>query len=134
LEAIEGALMRTDGGAFAGFSGQLRVNTSEPNDCSPEHVALGAQEAVHLAAVDLGPPAVPRVVGVEEPAALVVVDQAVGRKRVSVGVGEAQAGLAPVGSRQPAQVVVERAVLHHQHDERVDREVPRRGNHGAPLL
>src|ERR671920_761126 len=36
-----------------------------------------------------------------------------------------EARLAPVGLRQPAEVVVERAVLHHHDDERVDRHVAR---------
>jgi len=45
------------------------------------------------------------------------------RLAVLVDVGEPR--LAAVGARQPAQVVVERPVLHHQHDERVDRHVAR---------
>jgi hypothetical protein len=36
-----------------------------------------------------------------------------------------EARLHSVHLRHPAEVVVERAVLHHQHDERVDREVAR---------
>ena len=98
-----------------------------------EHVALGAQEPVHPAAVELGPAAVPGVVGVEEPAALVVVGEPVVAYVRPSTVGEAQAGLAAVGSGQPAEVVVERPVLHHQHDERVDRQVARRGDGPHPL-
>ena len=93
-----------------------------------EHVALRAQEAVHPAAVELGPPALPRVIGIEEAAALVVVAQPVGRMRLALAVGESQARLSPVGAGQPPEVVVERPVLHHQHDERVDRQVPGRRN------
>jgi hypothetical protein len=42
-----------------------------------------------------------------------------------VDVRVAQPAVLPVGARVPAEVVVEGAVLHHQHDEGVDRDVLR---------
>ena len=54
-------------------------------------------------------------------------------KRVALLVGELQAGLAAVGPRQPAQVVIEGAVLHHQHHEGVDRQVAGRGERHLAL-
>jgi hypothetical protein len=90
-----------------------------------ERVAVGAQEAVHAPAVEFGAPALPRVVVVEMATALEEIE-AVRGQRLTGAVGELQPGLASVGPRQPAEVVVERAVLHHQHHERVDREVARR--------
>ena len=90
-----------------------------------EHVALRAQEAVHPPAVEFGPPALPRVIGIEEAAPLVVVAQPVGRVRLALSVGEREPRLATVGTGKPPEVVVERPVLHHQHDERVDRQVAR---------
>ena len=98
-----------------------------------ELVVAGLEEAVHRAAVELVAPALPRVVGVGVAAALPVGRQAVGRVRVALEVGVGQARLAAVGVGHPAEVVVEGPVLHHQHDERVDRQVARRREVLAPL-
>ena len=68
-------------------------------------------------------PPVPGVVGVGVGAALEVGRQPVGFERLPGGVGVGEARLATVGPRQPAEVVVEGAVLHHQHDDRVERQV-----------
>ena len=96
-------------------------------------VVARAQEAVHGAAVDLGAPAVPRVVGVVEGAALEVGRQAVGGERLPIVRRVGEPVLAPVGPGQPAQVVVEGPVLHHQHHEGVDGEVARGGQRRAAL-
>ena len=94
-----------------------------------EHVVFArAQEAVHAAAVELVPPPVPGVVGIGMGAALPVGGEAVGFELLPGGVGVGEARLATVGPRQPAEVVVEGAVLHHQHDDRVERQVLRVGD------
>ena len=95
-----------------------------------ERVAAGAvvgagDEAVEATAVVLMAPAVPAVVGVLELAALEVGGQPVRRHHVAAGVGVAEAGVLGVGLRVPAEVVVKTAVLHHEHDEGVDRQVLR---------
>src|SRR5205807_2625357 len=74
------------------------------------------------------------MVGIVERAALEVGRQQMGLVRHAVLVGERESRLASIGVGQPAQVVVERAVLHHQHDKRVDRQVPRAGKVNAGLL
>jgi hypothetical protein len=53
---------------------------------------------------------------------------------VGIRVGVLQPGLAAVRVRHPTEVVVERPVLHHQHDDRVDGEVARRGQEPAALV
>ena len=97
-------------------------------------VVARPQEAVHLAVVELRPPAAPRVVGVRVRAALEVAVEPVRGERPAGAVHVRQPGLHAVGARQPPEVVVEGAVLHHQHDERVDREVARRGQRGGAAL
>jgi len=57
----------------------------------------------------------------------------VGGERLAVLVGEGQPGVARVGPFQPAEVVVEGAVLHHQHDDGVDRHLARAGQAHAGL-
>jgi hypothetical protein len=86
-------------------------------------VALG--EAVHLPVVPLEAPAVPGVVGVAEVAPLEVGREAVGLHALALAVDVREAAVAGVRVRVPAKVVVERAVLHHQDDEGVDRDLPR---------
>ncbi len=41
-------------------------------------------------------------------------------------IGELEPGLPAVGPGQPAKIMIERPVLHHQHDECVDRQLARR--------
>ncbi len=93
---------------------------------------LGEEEAVALAAVQLRPPRLPLVLGVHVRTALVVVVQVPGRVERPGEIGVAQAGLAPVGAREPAQEVVEGPVLHHQDDDVLERRVlPRPELRGA---
>ena len=103
-----------------------------------ELVVGAGQEAVRLAArvgaraAELLAAVVPAVAGVGVAAALPLGraerrrvpggDARVAVVRVRVG-----AALHGVGVRQPAEVVVEGPVLHHQHDEVVDRHVARGG-------
>ena len=71
-------------------------------------------------------PAVPAVVGIAERAALEVRRQPVGGERLrAVEARVAQPVVDRVGARVPAEVVVEGAVLHHQDDEGVDRQLAR---------
>ena len=88
-------------------------------------VGAGAQEAVHAAAVELLAAALPGVVGVGVGAALEIRREPVGVMHATLPVGVDEPVLATVGPGQPAEVVVEGAVLHHQHDEGVDRQVAR---------
>jgi hypothetical protein len=97
-------------------------------------VVARAQEAVHRAAVHLRPPALPRVVRVRVVAALEVGGEAGGLVRLAGPVDVGEPRLPAVGAREPAEVVVERAVLHHQDDEGVDRQVARGGQRRAALL
>ena len=77
------------------------------------------QESVHLAEVVLDQEALPAVVGVAVPAALEVGGQAVVGVVVAVRRREGQV-VAAVSPGQPAEEVVERPVLHHQHDYVLD--------------
>ena len=85
-------------------------------------VLAGLQEAVHAPAVELvrPPPRSGRGRGRRSPGSR---GQAVGLVLLPRGVRVGEPRLAPVGAGQPAEVVVEGAVLHHQHDDRVEREV-----------
>ena len=90
------------------------------------------QEAVHLAEVVLDQEAFPAVVGVAVAAALEV-----GRQRVVavvVAVRRQVGQVVPaVGAGQPAEEVVERPVLHHQHDDVLDAvRAVRRQRRGGP--
>ena len=78
------------------------------------------QEAVQLPVVVLDQPAFPAVVGVAVPAALEVGRERVVRVRVAVDRGHVPQVVPAVGARQPAEEVVERAVLHHQDDDVLD--------------
>jgi hypothetical protein len=89
-------------------------------------VVAGLEEAVELPAVELDPAALVGVVGVLEAAAV--------RRREVVrlvpdplAVDVAQPRLLAVRPLQPAEVVVEGAVLHHHHDDVVDTGLRRRG-------
>jgi hypothetical protein len=77
------------------------------------------QESVHFPAVALDQEALPAVVGVAVPAALKVRGQWVVRIDVAV---RRQVGhvVAAVGSWQPAEEMVERPVLHHEHHHVLD--------------
>ena len=78
------------------------------------------QEAVHPAVVVLDEPAFPAVVRVAVPAALEVRGERVVRVRVAVDRGHERQVVPAVGTGQPAEEVVERAVLHHQDDDVLD--------------
>jgi hypothetical protein len=78
------------------------------------------QEAVHLPVVVLNQPAFPAVVGVAVPAALEVGRERVVGVGVAVDRGDVLQVVPPVGAGQPAEEVVERAVLHHQDDDVLD--------------
>ena len=90
-----------------------------------ERIARRTEEAVHLPAVHLGPPPVPRMVRVQEGTALVVAGEPMGHVCLAVRVGEVQPGLSSVGVRKPPEVMVERAVLHAQYDDVVEPAVCR---------
>jgi hypothetical protein len=85
-----------------------------------EPVAVGAQPAVHRAAGVLDASALPAVIGIEVVAALESDRRGQRERRVqdAGGVGVAQAGLPAVGAGQPAEQMVEAAILHH-HDHDV---------------
>ena len=105
-------------------------------------LVVDRDEAVHLAVVDLGVGAEPRVIGVGRahvrgvgPRHGGAVDVGVGR----AGVGDLDVGAVAVLVEVP-QVAVERVVFHHHHDDVVDRDVGRQGGgpqgrrrHVAPL-
>jgi hypothetical protein len=97
-------------------------------------VGARAQEAVARAAVELRAPAVPRVVRVRMAAALEVGCEPLRLVDHTVLVGVLQPRLVAVGVRHPAEVVIERPVLHHQDDDRVDRDVARRGQVDPALV
>ena len=78
------------------------------------------EEAVQLAVVVLDEPALPAVVGVAVPAALEVRGERVVRVGVAVDRGLVRQVVTAVGAGQPAEEVVERAVLHHQDDDVAD--------------
>ena len=78
-----------------------------------------AQPPVAATAVVLHAAALERVVRVRVRTALVV-GQVVRAPGDAVAVDVREAGLLAVGAREPAQVVVEGAVLHHQHHDVVD--------------
>jgi hypothetical protein len=96
-------------------------------------VVARAQEAVAAPAIQLRTAAVPGVVGIVEQATLPVGGERAGGEALAVLVHVREPCLAPVRMRHPAEVVVERAVLHHQQHERVDRQVARRGQLIAAL-
>ena len=77
------------------------------------------QEPVHLAEVVLDQEAFPAVVGVAVPAALEVGGQRIVGIEVAVR-RQVDHVVAAVGVRQPAEEVVERPVLHHEHDHVLD--------------
>jgi hypothetical protein len=92
---------------------------------APRALLVPLREAVHLAAVPLEAPAVPGVVGIAEVAPLEVGREAMGLDAIALPVDVGEAAIAGVRVRVPAEVVVEGAVLHHQDDEGVDRDLPR---------
>jgi hypothetical protein len=63
------------------------------------------------------------VIGILEGAALEIRSEVMRRVLVALVVRVGQAGVLPVGVRVPAEVVIEGAVLLHQHDEGVDGHV-----------
>ncbi len=86
---------------------------------------VALKEAVHLAAVVLVAAAVPAVVGIAKATALEVGREVMRGMAGAVEPGIGEAGVLGVGGGVPAEVVIEGAVLHHQDDERVDRQVAR---------
>ncbi len=120
-EAVEGG----EGASHGGHERQVLLGVVADREGV---VAAGAQEAVHTAAVHLVAAALPGVVGVGMGAALEVGGEPVGRVRIAGGVAVDEPSLPAVGPRQPAEVMVEGAVLHHQHDDRVERQVARAGH------
>jgi hypothetical protein len=92
----------------------------------------GCQES----AVQLRAARLPAVAGIRVATALVLRAARAERREVARGHLLAERvrialGLIRVRVAQPAEVVVERPVLHHQDDEVVDRDVPRRGQRVA---
>ena len=98
----------------------------------PGEEAVGLTGRVEPGAAELGAAAAPGVVGVRMPAPLPLglaqrrrmagVHRRAAVVRVQIG-----ALLHRVGVGQPAEIVVEGAVLHHQDHEMVDRDVRRAG-------
>jgi hypothetical protein len=66
-------------------------------------------------------------IGVAAPLAVL---QVVGRMAHAIVVGELQSGLATIGALDPAEVVVERAVLHADDHDVLDAAGRRRGKGG----
>ena len=117
-----------EGGEFLrrrGDEGQVLLGVVADRE---DVVFARAQEAVHVAAVELVPPPFPGVVGIGVRAALPVGGEPVRFEGLAGGVGVGEARLAAVGPGQPTEVMVEGAVLHHQHDDRVERHVLRAGD------
>jgi hypothetical protein len=83
------------------------------------------EEAVHLAVVVLDEPAFPAVVRVAVPAALEVRGERVVGRPVAVDRGHERQVVPAVGAGQPAEEVVERAVLHHQEAAEIWRNLRR---------
>ena len=89
---------------------------------------LGLEPPVALAVVVVLDHSLPGVVRVLVAARLGVGAERGGVEGAALVAGEAQAGLLAVHSRHPAEQVVERAVLHHQHDDGVERSLGRVGH------
>ena len=95
----------------------------------------GLQEAVVGAVVEVHAAARVAVVRIALAAALVAVASGARKMEAVDGgavlVGKAEAGLASVRAGQPAQIMIERAVLHHHDDDVVDAARLRVGQAGA---
>ncbi len=78
------------------------------------------KEAVHLAEVVLDKPALPAMIRVAVPAALEVRSEGVVRVGIAVDRGHEPQVVPTIGAGQPAEEMVERAVLHHQDDDVAD--------------
>ena len=63
------------------------------------------------------------MVGIRKAATLEIWRERMGRVLLAVLVGVMQPLVLAVGAREPPEVMVEGAVLHHQHDEGVDGDV-----------
>jgi hypothetical protein len=97
-----------------------------------ELVVVGAKPAVALPAIQLDPSALVAVVGVLVATSLEVRRERIRRLRDTVRIRVHEPGLRAVAARQPAEQVIEGAILHHQYDHVVDTGVLRVGETRLP--
>ncbi len=83
---------------------------------------LGQEEAIHRATIHLSAAKAEAMLWIGRGAVLEQ-GQMGAVKALAVGVDEGPAGLNTIRAGQPAQHMVERAVLHHEHDHMVDARI-----------